>query len=109
MLSPKPAKPQVLSLVDSSRLGRRRGAADTAAPDVLFLFFETVHQKNKKPCVAMETVSLALMYPVGGSSFLAAETPKAWYLCKLLSAGCALQQRVHLGWQAGLSRGSQGN
>lgn len=80
-----------------------------ATPDVLFLFFETVHQKNKKPCVAMETVSLALMYPVGGSSFLAGETPKAWYLCKLLTAGRALKQRAQLGWQAGLSQGSQEN
>lgn len=70
------------------------GTADTATPDVLFLFFETVHQKNKKPCVAMETVSLALMDPVGGSSFLAVETPKAWYLCKLLAAGHALKQEV---------------
>lgn len=95
MFSPEPAKLEVLSLVDSGRRGG--GAADTAAPDVLFLFFETVHQKNKKPCVAMETVSLALMYPVGGSSFLAAETPKAWYLYKLLTAGRALKQRLQLG------------
>lgn len=89
-----------MSLVDSGRLGRKwgqGGIVDTATPDVLFLFFETVHQKNKKPCVAMETISLALMYPVGGSSFLAAETPKAWYLCKPLTAGRALKQRVQLG------------
>lgn len=98
MFSPKPAKIEVLSLVDSGRLGGEGvRAADTATADVLFLFFGTVHQKNKKPCVAMETVSLALMYPVGGSSLLAAETPKAWYLCELLTARPALKQRVQIG------------
>lgn len=73
-------------------------AADT--PDVVFLFFEIIHWKNKTSCVAMETVSLALMYPVGGSSFLAVETPEASCLCKLLTAGHALKQRSSV-WMTG--------
>lgn len=45
----------------------------------------TVHQKNKKACVAMETVSLALRYPVGGSSFCAVETARGPVL---VCSGC---------------------
>lgn len=71
-----------------------------ATPDVLFLFFETVHQKNKKLSVAMETVSLALMYAVGGSSFPAVGTPKTWCFSKPLTAEHALEQRVQA-WMTG--------
>lgn len=71
-----------------------------ATPDVLFPFFKTVHQKNKKLSVVMETVSLALMYAMGGSSFPAAETPRTQHFSKLLTAEHALKQRVQT-WMTG--------